>query len=156
MEGQGRHQRRYHLANPRRVGRAQVILLDTHAAVWLASDDPALGQKSRSIALAARTENQLAICAISFWEIALLAAKHRLEMHRRPAELRADLLDTGVIELALTGDIALLAVDLKTLHGDPADRFIIATAIMHDATLVTADARLLRWRGRVKRQNAQT
>jgi len=77
-------------------------------------------------------------------------------MHRRPAELRADLLDTGVIELALTGDIALLAVDLKTLHGDPADRFIIATAIMHDATLVTADARLLRWRGRVKRQNAQT
>ena len=100
--------------------------------------------------------NQLAICAISFWEIALLVAKHRLEMHRRPAELRAELLDTGVIELALTGDIALLAVELKNLHGDPADRFIVATAILHNATLVTADARLLRWRGKLKRQNAQT
>ena len=152
----GHRRRRHHLANRCRVGRAQVILLDTHAAVWLASDDPALGQRSCSIALAARFENQLAICAISFWEIALLVAKHRLEMHRRPAELRAELLDTGVIELALTGDIALLAVELKNLHGDPADRFIVATAILHNATLVTADARLLRWRGRVKRQNAQT
>jgi PIN domain nuclease of toxin-antitoxin system len=133
-----------------------VILLDTHAAVWLANNDPALGQKSCSIALAARAENQLAISAISFWEIALLVAKNRLELHDRPTELRAELLDTGVIELALTGNIALLAVELKNLHGDPADRFIAATAIAHDATLMTADARLLRWRSKVRRQNAQT
>ncbi len=126
-----------------------MILLDTHAAVWLANDEPVLGQKSCSLALAARTENRLAIS-----EIALLAAKDRLELHRRPAELRAELLDTGVMELALTGDIALLAVELKNLHGDPADRFIVATAIMHE--LMTADARLLRWRGKVNRQNAQT
>jgi PIN domain nuclease of toxin-antitoxin system len=132
-----------------------VILLDTHAAVWLASNEPILGQKSCSIALAARAENQLAISAISFWKIAILVAKDRLEMHRRPTELRAELLDTGVIELALTGDIALLAVELKNLHADPADRFIVATAIRHDATLMTADAGLLRWRGKVKRQNAQ-
>jgi PIN domain nuclease of toxin-antitoxin system len=77
-------------------------------------------------------------------------------MHSRPAELRAELLDTGIIELALTGDIALLAVELKNLHGDPADRFIAATAIAHDATLMTADAQLLRWRGKVRRQNAET
>jgi len=133
-----------------------VILLDTHAAVWLASEDPALGQKSCSIALAARAKNQLAISAISFWEIALLVAKHRLELHYRPSKLRAELLDTGIIELALTGDIALLAVELKNLRGDPADRFIVATAITHDATLMTADARLLRWRGKVRRQNAET
>jgi PIN domain nuclease of toxin-antitoxin system len=74
-----------------------VILLDTHAAVWLASDEPVLGQKSCTLALAARAENQLAISAISFWEIALLAAKDRLELHRRPAELRAGLLDTGAL-----------------------------------------------------------
>jgi PIN domain nuclease of toxin-antitoxin system len=133
-----------------------VILLDTHAAVWLANNDPALGQKSCSIALAARAKNQLAISAISFWEIALLVAKDRLELHDQPAELRAELLDTGVIELALTGDIALLAVELKNLHGDPAARFIAATAIAHDATLMTADARLLRWRSKVRCQNAQT
>jgi PIN domain nuclease of toxin-antitoxin system len=133
-----------------------VTLLDTHAAVWLASDDPALGQKSRSLALAERARNQLAISAISFWEIALLAVKGRLELRHRPAELRSELLETGVVEIALTGDIALLAVELKNLHGDPADRFITATAIVHDATLLTADARMLRWRGKVKRQDAET
>src|SRR5437763_2720961 len=113
-------------------------MLGTHAAVWVASDDPALGQKSCSIALAARAENQLAISAISFWEIALLVSKGRLEMHYRQAELRTELLDTGVMELALTGDIALLAGELKNLHGEPADRFIAATAIAHDAPLMTA------------------
>ena len=76
-------------------------------------------------------------------------------MHYRPAEVRAELLDTGIIELALTGDIALLAVELKNLHGDPADRFIAVTAVVHDATLITADAQLLRWRGKVRRQNAE-
>jgi PIN domain nuclease of toxin-antitoxin system len=108
------------------------------------------------MALAARAENRLAISAISFWEIALLVAKDRLELRDRPVELRLELLATGVIELALTGDIALLAVELENLHGDPADRFIAATAIAHGATLMTADARLLRWRSEVKRQNAET
>jgi PIN domain nuclease of toxin-antitoxin system len=133
-----------------------VILLDTHAAVWMANADPALGKRSAAMALAARADNRLAISAISFWEIALLAVKHRLELRTQPAKLRVDLLDSGVVELPLTGEIALLAVEITDLHGDPADRFIAATAIIHDATLVTADTRLLRWPSDVKRQNAAT
>lgn len=131
-----------------------MILLDTHAVIWLANDDPALGGQSASLALAARTQNQLAISAISFWEIALLAAKNRLELLAPPAQLRAELLDTGLIELPLSGDIAVLAVELKGLHADPADRFIAATAIAHAATLITADMRLLDWQSDVRRQNA--
>jgi PIN domain nuclease of toxin-antitoxin system len=131
-----------------------VILLDTHVVVWLASDDPALGQKSCSLALAARAENRLAVSAISFWEIALLAVKGRLELRDPPARLRAELLDAGLIELPVTGDVGMLAVELKGLHGDPADRFIAATAIVHRATLITADARLLAWQSEVGRQNA--
>jgi hypothetical protein len=71
-----------------------------------------------------------------------------------PAQLRAELLHTGILEVPLTGEVALLAVDLKNLHGDRAGRFITATAIAHDTTLITADDRLLRWRGKVKRQHA--
>jgi PIN domain nuclease of toxin-antitoxin system len=51
--------------------------------------------------------------------------------------------------------VALLAGELKSLHSDPADRFITATAIAHDATLITADDRLLRWRGKMKWQDAR-
>jgi PIN domain nuclease of toxin-antitoxin system len=131
-----------------------VIVLDTHAALWLANDDRALGPASLAAVLRARDERQLAVSAISFWEIALLAAKNRLELEQEPATLRTDLLNTGIIELPLTGDIAILAVGLDTLHGDPADRLIVATAIAQNATLMTADRALLRWRNGLPRQNA--
>jgi PIN domain nuclease of toxin-antitoxin system len=132
-----------------------VILLDTHAAVWLANDDKALGEQSRTMALTANKENLLAVSAISFWEIALLGLKNRIELHSTPAALRRQLLDTGMLELPLTGDIALLAVELADLPGDPADRFIAATAIVHNAVLVTADAALLQSRRGMKRQDAR-
>jgi PIN domain nuclease of toxin-antitoxin system len=64
------------------------------------------------------------------------------------------MLAAGIRELPLTGEIAILAGELENLHGDPADRVIVATAIAHDATLMTADANLLRWKHRLKRQHA--
>ena len=131
-----------------------MIVLDTHAALWLLKDDPALGKQACNAAMEARGRNELAVSSISFWETALLVLKGRLDMDIPPALLRRRLLDTGVVELPLSGDIAVLAVELEKLHGDPADRFIAATAIAHSATLMTADRRLLNWRHKLKRQNA--
>jgi PIN domain nuclease of toxin-antitoxin system len=133
-----------------------VILLDTHAAVWFLRDDESLGRKTRAMAVAALEEGHLAISAISFWELALLISKGRLRTLRDPREQRRLILQTGIQELPLTGDIAVLAVEIENLGSDPADRFIAATAILHDATLVTADGGLLNWRSKVKRQNAET
>jgi len=58
-------------------------------------------------------------------------------------------------ELPVTGDIAILAAELTGLNGDPADRIIAATAIANDATLISADSNLLKWRHRLKRQDAE-
>jgi PIN domain nuclease of toxin-antitoxin system len=131
-----------------------MILLDTHAAIWFTTDDAALGKQSRSVLDAALLEDRLAMSAISFWELAMLIKKQRLQARRTPSEQRTKILTAGIHELPLTGDIALLAVELENLHADPADRFIAATAILHEATLVTADERLLAWRHKLKRQNA--
>jgi len=131
-----------------------VLLLDTHAAIWFATEDESMGRRSRALADEALKEGQLGVSAISFWEIALLVSKGRLQAVTPPAELRTLLLDSGVVELAVTGDIALLSVALD-LHGDPADRFIAATAIAHRATLASADERLLKWKHPVKRQDAR-
>jgi PIN domain nuclease of toxin-antitoxin system len=133
-----------------------VILLDTHAAVWFANDDPRLGKRSTALAEAALSESVLAISAVSFWEIALLVSKNRLELRADANLLRRELLAAGITELPLTGDAAILAVGLASLHSDPADRFIAATAIAHNATLMTADAALLRWPHSLLRQNAAT
>ncbi|MBX9846825.1 MAG: type II toxin-antitoxin system VapC family toxin [Xanthobacteraceae bacterium] len=131
-----------------------MILLDTHALLWFSAEDDALGKRSTAVAREALTSDRLHVSAVSFWEIAMLTVKGRLEGLDTPAEQRLRILSSGIREVPLTGDIALLAGGLDGLHGDPADRFIVATAICHEATLVTADSRLLRWRHPVKRQDA--
>lgn len=130
-----------------------MILLDTHAAIWLAIDQ-GLGKQSQRIADKALADDRLAISAFSFWELAMLIAKRRLRALKSAGEQRAKLLAAGIRELPLTGEIAILAAELENLNGDPADRIIAATAIAHDATLMTADSNLLRWSHRLKRQDA--
>ena len=131
-----------------------MILLDTHAALWFATEDTTLGNISRSLALQALADSQLAISAISFWEIALLIAERRLDSLDSAQDVRLSMLDAGIIELPLTGDVCVQAVALAGLPGDPADRFIVATAISHGATLLTADEALLNWPRAIQRQDA--
>jgi PIN domain nuclease of toxin-antitoxin system len=130
-----------------------MILLDTHAALWFVTDS-GLGRRSKSIADTALADDRLIISAISFWEMAMLVAKKRLRSLDSVSELRRTVLESGIREAPLTGDITILAGNLEGLHGDPADRFIVATAIARDATLITADQRLLRWRSNLKRHDA--
>jgi PIN domain nuclease of toxin-antitoxin system len=130
-----------------------VILLDTHAAIWLTTDQ-GLGKQSRRMADKALSDDSLAISVISFWELAMLVAKGRLRALKSPGEQRAKMLAAGIRELPLTGDIAVLAGEFDNLHGDPADRIIVATAIANNATLMTADANLLQWPNPLRRQDA--
>ena len=133
-----------------------MILLDTHVALWSTVDSDSVGKRCRRIIRQALAENQLGISAVSFWEIALLIAKGRLRWPQSASEARRIMLSEGATELPLTGEIAILAGEIEGLHGDPADRFIVATAIAHDAMLMTADDRLLQWRHGLRRHNAET
>jgi PIN domain nuclease of toxin-antitoxin system len=132
------------------------MLLDTHAAVWFTTDSGLLGKRSQRLADRALAAGELAVSAVSFWEIALLVTKGRLRSIDSAREMRNLILSTGITELALNGDIGILAAELENIHSDPADRFIAATAIAHHAILMTADERLLRWRHGLRRQNAET
>jgi antitoxin (DNA-binding transcriptional repressor) of toxin-antitoxin stability system len=86
----------------------EVILLDTHVAIWVLRNDSALGRRTRDLVVAPSNQNQLAISAISSWEIALLISKRRLRSLDDPAETRKLILLTGVHEIPLTGEIAVL------------------------------------------------
>jgi len=130
-----------------------VILLDTHVIIWLVTQNRSIGRQSLALYERARKDAEVAISAISFWEMAMLVGKGRLGIATSPAQHRARILDAGAREIAITGDIAILAATLD-MHGDPADRLIAATAITHGATLMTADKALLRWRHKLPRQNA--
>jgi PIN domain nuclease of toxin-antitoxin system len=131
-----------------------VILLDTHVLVWMDTDAAALGRTTRRLIQQAWERQQLAVSAISFWECAMLQARGRLVLPESPLAWRTALIAAGLLEWPIEGDIAVLAAELDAPQKDPADRFIAATAIVHRATLITADERLLKWQHTVKRHNA--
>jgi PIN domain nuclease of toxin-antitoxin system len=114
-----------------------------------------MGSSARRFADTAIAGGDLAIAAISFWEIALLVRKKRLRLRQSLGVWRGDLLERGVIELPLGGATCTAAAQLEHFHPDPADRLIVATAQQLGATLLTADEKILAWPGRLDRHDAR-
>jgi PIN domain nuclease of toxin-antitoxin system len=125
-----------------------MILLDTHVLVRYMLDEGKLGRRALSAIDRALANDEVFVSAISFWEVATLVAKRRLELDTTVAAFRDLAIRNGAREQVLDGDIATLAGELPAAHGDPADRMLVATAIVRGLTLLTADSVLLGWRMR--------
>jgi len=138
------------------MGCLAVIVLDTHVLLWLISGDEKLGLKSRAFIDKALHENKVAISAITFWEVALLQQKKRIEFNQDVQEWRKELLGMGVVEIAISGELSVFSTTLEGFHADPADRFIVASAIMKHATLLTADNNILNWKPSFKCMDARS
>ena len=124
-----------------------MLICDTHVLVWLDEGNPQLGANVLHIINKALAAGQLAVASISFWEIAMLVEKGRLDIGIELDVWRRELLQTSLLEIPLYGRTALRAGRLQSFHGDPADRMIVATALESSATLVTADRKILEWSG---------
>lgn len=115
-----------------------MIILDTHAWIWWVNESAKLTPKAK---LAIEEADSIGISAISCWEVSMLVAKERIGFS----------MDVQVwIELALqrprarllpiTPEIAVLSTRLPgSFHGDPSDRLIVATSLVHKAILITKD-----------------
>lgn len=121
------------------------LLLDTCAAIWAAAADPSLRPGARKAIEDAAHGGDLYLSPITAWEIATLARKGRLELAVSPQAFVDQLfVQAGVVEAPIDREIALLAGSLAgEFHGDPADRLIVATAIVHGLRVVTRDERIL-------------
>lgn len=134
-----------------------MILLDTHVLLWLRLDRPQIGRRARDILDRAWPAGEAAVSTWTFWEIAMLVAKGRLGVSIDVLRWRAELVSSGLIEVPVSGEIAVRAPLLPDMHADPADRVIAATAItLPDCRLLTADERLLDWPGQLDRLDART
>ena len=131
-----------------------MIVLDTQVLVWMMVDHQRLGTRSRLMIDEAWADDNVAVSAISFWEIAMLLEKRRLELDRDVSDWRSSLLREGLIELPVDGDVGIRAGEMNTLHGDPADRIIVATAL-GGHRLLTSDGKILGWSGPLDRWNAE-
>jgi PIN domain nuclease of toxin-antitoxin system len=130
-------------------------LLDTHCLLWLDQAVERMSRRARRLVDGASQAGDLGVSAISFWEVAMLVAKQRLRISQPLALWRREWLQQGLVELPVTGAIGIDAALLADFHADPADRWIVATARELDATLLTADDRILAWPGRLDRQDAR-
>lgn len=118
-----------------------MIVLDTHAVVWWAGDPGRLSAKA--VAALDKTE-RIGLPAIVFWETALLVRKGRLDLGMSVQEWAEKIqLIPRIDALPLTPEIAVLA-DALRMHADPADRFVVATAIHLRVPVITKDRALRR------------
>ena len=111
--------------------------MDTCALLWLASGDRALSENARSLIEDAQV---LYVSPVTAWEIAVKTAKGKIKLPLSPREwFDAVVKLYDITVLKLTADDMLKSAELPWLHKDPADRFIITTALKNGFMVVTAD-----------------
>jgi PIN domain nuclease of toxin-antitoxin system len=117
-------------------------LLDTHIWLWMLREPHKLSSLVHQTLYEPINERYLS--PISIWEVTVLLEKKRIAMHEdfgvwfaRTSE------DVQLIEAALNWEIAHDMRYILPNHKDPADRFLAATAVAYDLTLVTADQKLI-------------
>lgn len=116
-------------------------LLDTHVWIWFLQ-----GSEDLHPGLRRRIEESSAHCwlsPISVWEASSLIRKGKIGIDgsfRTWIDRVFELLPLR--DARLSREIAALSHELDLPHRDPADRFLAATTLIYDLTLLTVDERL--------------
>lgn len=127
------------------------LLLDTHAWLWTLDGTPgALTEAATRLIERASAAGRLFVSDISFWEVAMLVAKGRLELASDPSRwLQSAARAPGIQILPLTRDVLVESTRLAgTPHGDPADRMLMAQAQLAGLTLLTCDRGIIAYAAR--------
>ncbi|QJU58464.1 type II toxin-antitoxin system VapC family toxin [Sphingomonas sp. AP4-R1] len=127
----------------------RAVLLDTCAVIWLANGDP-IGPDALAAISHAALADGIFVSPASAWEVGLLS---RIRGDKRPAVsflpdpnswFARFMGGPGIKEAPLLPEIAIASSHLPDpLHGDPADRFVIATARYHQIPIVTRDGKII-------------
>ncbi|HXZ12452.1 MAG TPA: type II toxin-antitoxin system VapC family toxin [Candidatus Sulfotelmatobacter sp.] len=122
-----------------------MILVDTHVVVWLAFDESRISKKAKAaIADARKNTDGLGISDITLLELATLARKGRIRLDIS-LETFLEEVESRFVVLPISGRACARAMELPVNHPkDPADRIIVATALVKGHSLITADEKIRR------------
>lgn len=122
-----------------------MILLDTHVLIWFAQGEPSLKPAARMLIEEQTATDVVVISPITFWEASMLADKGKIALGMRPMDWMQAILNQPGFRIEPVAPV--IAIDAGSLpdgvHGDPADRIIIATARHLACGLLTTDRKII-------------
>jgi PIN domain nuclease of toxin-antitoxin system len=126
-----------------------LIVIDTHVLVWWLTGARGLSRKAERTLAAHGDPGQIVVSAISLLEIATAIRRGRLQLSMPLDQWLADMNSLPELRVeSVSAEIAVLAGGLaEPMHGDPADRLIVATTSVLGVPLVTGDMKLRAYRG---------
>ncbi len=114
------------------------LLLDTHAFLWFVEGSERISRSA--VAAIADSENELFLSVASIWEMAIKIGKRKLVLQQDLETYIAAWIKEYSIELLpIEARHAVLTATMKSHHGDPFDRILVAQAIQENLTLVSGD-----------------
>ena len=118
------------------------LLIDTHVWLWMLNKPTRIGLKTRRVLDNSR--NEIFLSPMSIWEVVLIARDGRLGKSTDPYQwFERAFAEFPLHEAPLTREIALEMGRFELRHGDPADRWLIATARVMACKLVTEDEKII-------------
>lgn len=117
-----------------------MIVLDTHALLWWLIAPHKLSPRARSACEEIERNGSGIVSSISVWEIALKHRLGKLELPGTVSELVARVEQDRMVELRPVDTATWLSTAaLDWDHRDPADRVIVATAVIAGLPILTKD-----------------
>jgi PIN domain nuclease of toxin-antitoxin system len=140
------------------IERRPVLLLDTHAWIWIVEGDTRrVGPRSRRLLARGEARDALRLSVVSLLEIVALHRSGRLRLAHAPEQwIDASMEHSGIRVADVTRSVAVDAGFIaRVALADPIDRLLVATARRLDATLLTADSAILAYATRTKHARVQ-
>ena len=117
------------------------ILLDTCTVIWLCAEPARLS--AAAVAAVEETDAELFFSDVSALEIVLKWSAGELDLPLPPRQwIEKQIKAWSMGTLPISRKDIYRAGDLPDHHRDPFDRLLVATALNHDATLLTPDPAL--------------
>jgi PIN domain nuclease of toxin-antitoxin system len=135
-----------------------IVLLDTHVWLWSVDGDARrIGRRARLRLVRAEADDAIRVSPASVFEVAALYTHGRVRLSRAPEQWIHDALDAAGLRVAeFSPEMAIDAGLIpRAMLPDPLDRLLVATARYLDATLLTADARILEYARHTRRVQVQ-
>jgi PIN domain nuclease of toxin-antitoxin system len=115
-------------------------LLDTHAFIWWANNDPSLTALARGVI--GDPANDIFLSSVSTWEMAIKIAIGKLTLALPLSQfVISQVAQYQFKPLRVSYEHTYHVGTLPHYHGDPFDRLLIAQAFVENLTILTGDAK---------------